>query len=180
MWIQNSTFIRGMSREQGGAMLVKNTNLNVRFSNFIQNYAKDGGAIALICSPSITCKYDVDSNEFNSNYATTKGGAIYYNKHRPQIFQNNVFKSGNYAPYGPELAGYPYSVIVKAYDNIPLASGQAYQGLIKVGIIDADVLYALVQLIKILKFLENIKFKLKMGQESFRQECSNFTLCQEA
>ncbi|CDW87610.1 UNKNOWN [Stylonychia lemnae] len=138
MWIQNSTFIRGMSREQGGAMLVKNTNFNVKFSNFIENYAKDGGALALICSPSITCIYDIDTNQFTSNYATTKGGAIYYNKHRPQKLSNNVFNIGNYAPYGPEMAGYPYSVIVQSYDNIPLASGQAYQGLIKIGIIDAD------------------------------------------
>ncbi|CDW77118.1 UNKNOWN [Stylonychia lemnae] len=51
MSIQNSTFIRGMSREQGGALLIQNTNFNIRFSNFIENYAKDGGAMALICSP---------------------------------------------------------------------------------------------------------------------------------
>ncbi|CDW73872.1 UNKNOWN [Stylonychia lemnae] len=128
--IKNSTFIRGMSKEQGGALLIKNTNLNVRLSNFIENYAKEGGAMALICSPY--------SNYFDSNYAATKGGGIYYNKHRPQIYKKNVFTGDNYAPYGSQMAGYPYSVIIQSYDKIDIASGQIYQGIIQIGIIDAD------------------------------------------
>lgn len=56
------------------------------------------------------CNYIISNSTFDSNIATIQGGAIMYNKYRPNFTIPNYFSPLNYAPYGSNLAGYPYSI----------------------------------------------------------------------
>ncbi|CDW76657.1 UNKNOWN [Stylonychia lemnae] len=117
--ITNSSFSRGLITENGGAILVVNSILSLINSNFTENQAKQGGALALQCSQQ-------------------RGGAIAYNKNRPVMIAGNYFDEFNQAKYGNDIAGYPFNVKVLSYTQYPLASGQQYSGTIKVAIVDAD------------------------------------------
>jgi hypothetical protein len=49
----------------------------------------------------------------------------------------NVFQE-NFAPYGPEMAGYPFGIKLISNDQYPLASGQKYLGSIIAEVVDFD------------------------------------------
>ncbi|CDW83870.1 UNKNOWN [Stylonychia lemnae] len=106
--IFNSVFSKGYSLISGGAININNANLRIQ------------------------------NNTFTGNVAFDKGGSIFYNKFRPQIYVNNTFDIQNYAPYGKDIAGYPFSIKIESYDTYQLASGQSYNGKIVVSIIDVD------------------------------------------
>jgi hypothetical protein len=57
------------------------------------------------------CYFSINSSSFDLNYASIKGGAIYYDKYKPAL-TNVTYGIYNYAPYGSNLAGYPYTVQV--------------------------------------------------------------------
>eukprot|EP00347_Sterkiella_histriomuscorum_P014612 403360218 len=148
--VRSSYFRQTRARQQGGTIYAINTNvnvtnrqqnifnfLNIKFSSFVDNAASNGGAIQFACSTSAKCQYQIENNYFARNFASIKGGAIYYNKFKPKVYRNNTFVS-NYAPYGPNIAGYPYGVRVISYDNYSLASGQDYTGTIQVQVIDPE------------------------------------------
>ncbi|CDW72378.1 UNKNOWN [Stylonychia lemnae] len=127
----NSIFNYGSSRVEGGAILSQNTNTTLINNKFENNQAKDGGAIAFQCSR-------LENNTFNKNIASLQGGAVYYNKHRPLKLDSNQFDTQNYAPYGSNIAGFPFSVKILSYDKLQVASGQRYEGKIVAAIVDYD------------------------------------------
>lgn len=69
------------------------------------------------------CNYKISNNSFEGNLALFKGGAISYDKYRPQSYNNNTFDIYNYARYGSQIAGYPFGVKVISYDKYVIASG---------------------------------------------------------
>eukprot|EP00347_Sterkiella_histriomuscorum_P020666 403336934 len=101
--MQQSQIQNCMSKDMGGVIFSKNSNITSRNCNFTDNQALFA------------------ENIFSANTGYAKGGVIQYNKQRP-ILQNNKFKN-NYAPYGSDIAGYPYSVKILSYDQIEIASG---------------------------------------------------------
>eukprot|EP00347_Sterkiella_histriomuscorum_P005452 403356564 len=85
-----------------------------------------------------TSKLTVKNSFFRQTRARQQGGTIYAINTNVNITnRNNTFVS-NYAPYGPNIAGYPYGVRVITYDNYSLASGQEYTGTIQVQVIDPE------------------------------------------
>jgi hypothetical protein len=55
------------------------------------------------------CIFRITESVFEGNQAYLQGGGISYNKYRPIKFFNNTFIK-NVAPYGPEMAGYPFGI----------------------------------------------------------------------
>eukprot|EP00347_Sterkiella_histriomuscorum_P020742 403336646 len=125
------------SHSQGGAILIENSNLNLIDSTFKYNSAYIGGSISLRSFNNQKQLYSILNNSFYGNTATQQGGCINYDTYKPIIYQNNSFLENNYAPYGNEIASYPTDFRVMYYDqDIEIASGQEYQGIIIVEMLD--------------------------------------------
>jgi predicted outer membrane repeat protein len=79
-------------------------------SEFTGNQAKKGGAVALKCSVinGQVCSNNLDSSVFNSNEASSSGGAIYYDSFRPSTTGSTF--SSNKAEYGPNFASFPIRI----------------------------------------------------------------------
>ncbi|CAG9312678.1 unnamed protein product [Blepharisma stoltei] len=113
----------------GGAIFANNINLNVSFSNFIENYAKSsraesllnivdgiGGAIKIDYEDYKASNYfNISGNRFSYNRATYRGGAISWDNSN-SILENNIFHN-NSAFYGDDFASYPTMIIYLNQSN---------------------------------------------------------------
>ncbi|CAI2368933.1 unnamed protein product [Moneuplotes crassus] len=97
----------------GGALVFHNTVMKIENSSFIGNTAISGGAISFQCSSTDRCKLQIINSSFCNNLAVSKGGAIYYD-YSPPLLSGVVF-SNNSAPYGDNLASYPYCIGFEGY-----------------------------------------------------------------
>jgi len=125
----------GFNSEIGGSIKAYETNLTVHSSYFSDNTATSGGAIAFLCSLNRHCLFEAGNNTFSSNSASLRGGAIYFNWLPPVISSQN-FYSNNTAPYGQDLASYPYDLVVTREDNEVAASGQPFKDSFRVALLD--------------------------------------------
>ena len=108
---------------------------------FINNSAVNGGAIAFECTSLILCDLHLNKSTFMSNYASSQGGAIYYNYNRPVI--TNCIFSNNTAEYGPNFAS--YAVKIRMINSTSasimidsMVSGMQYDQAVKLSLIDYD------------------------------------------
>jgi hypothetical protein len=85
------------------------------------------------------CEYILSNNSFDYLEAGIEGGAIYYDKFRPKQPIPNIFGPYINAPYGAIFGSYPYSIKLISYDREILGSGQNYNGLIKIKVIDPEL-----------------------------------------
>ncbi|CAI2372838.1 unnamed protein product [Moneuplotes crassus] len=92
----------------GGALTLYNSVINIESSSFINNSAISGGAISFQCPSAKRCKLQMMNSTFSNNSAVSKGGAIYYD-YNPPLLSGVVFNN-NSAPYGDNLASYPYCI----------------------------------------------------------------------
>lgn len=108
---------------------------------FLNNYGTNGGVMELYWGSSIAWVTTITNSFFANNIAGEKGGAIYYNNHRPLMV--NVTFIGNSAPYGNNIASFPIKIIGESeiLDNDTLsdvASGQTLSAQIKFKLADYD------------------------------------------
>ena len=91
----------GTSSSQGGAILVmgENAGLDLKGSDFINNTADLGGAVAV--SSGTTGTFAIDDCTFTENKANDEGGAIYgYTTDSPITVSNSEFTKNNGGSYG--------------------------------------------------------------------------------
>jgi hypothetical protein len=98
-------------------------------STFYNNSASSdsAGAVQLDCNDPAPCALAVTSNNFSSNSAVLKGGAVYWTKQQP-TFMNNSF-THNSAVYGPDIASFGVkltSLDFADHSNLAKVSGDAY------------------------------------------------------
>ena len=86
-----------------------NSDVIVDNCTFINNQAKNGGAIKIDCSYLIPCHNAILNSKFINNSALNEGGAIKYTSY-PPILSNNSFEN-NIGIYGPNIASYPVKVM---------------------------------------------------------------------
>ena len=96
------------SQTQGGAIRMVNSQISIQNTTFVNNTAINGGAISFECSDMLNWALTVSNINFTTNYAVSKGGAIYYNFARPNL--NQITYANNTAPYGPNIASYAVKV----------------------------------------------------------------------
>eukprot|EP00347_Sterkiella_histriomuscorum_P014067 403362285 len=107
--INQSNFQNLSSQTYGGVIFMYQGTLRVTNSTFENNIADIGGVFSLQCSYLQYCSYDIKNSQFHGNQANTQGAVVYYNKYRPLNIENNTFQN-NSAPYGNQVASYPFSV----------------------------------------------------------------------
>ncbi|CAI2364782.1 unnamed protein product [Moneuplotes crassus] len=127
--------------EQGGAMNILRSNMILSDSEFVKNTAKSGAAIAIDCEINSKCENILKNIVFSSNIAKIQGAGIYYNMHRP-IMSEIVF-TNNSAPYGSNIASFPYNIIFSKIQHNKVTIDSAGSGIIfdesyEVKIIDYD------------------------------------------
>ncbi|CAI2378198.1 unnamed protein product [Moneuplotes crassus] len=142
--INNSTLESngGTSKVNGGGIHIVNSDVTLSNNTFMNNTASDGGAISFTCSLMTLCNLNIPDSKFESNNATRKGGAIYYNYKRPTLGQSIEYSS-NSAQYGQNIASYAVKIIfnetssnqMKIYN---LGPGIAYDGTLRFAIKDYD------------------------------------------
>ena len=93
---------------KGGALNFINCEINIQNSTFIGNKAEQGGAISFEWTSINLCNLSLSNSTLIGNTGIKEGGAIYYN-YRPPTIQNVHFDN-NSAPYGNNLASYPYRI----------------------------------------------------------------------
>ena len=125
----------------GSGIHVQNSNITLVNSEFLNNSASYGGAIALLWDTNTFWQYEIADTVFDNNNASNRGGSIYYNLYRP-IMQNLTF-TNNYASYGPNIASYAIKIkLNNSYsDDIILenvGSGVLYDQTLDFILIDAD------------------------------------------
>ncbi|CAI2377304.1 unnamed protein product [Moneuplotes crassus] len=104
----------------GGGVLVHNSNATLLNTTFTQNKAVSGAAVASLCSDATNCGVEILNSVFQSNSATERGGAIYYNYKPPSVDKETVFIN-NTAQYGNDFASYPVMIGLSdsnSFDNI--------------------------------------------------------------
>ncbi|CAI2374797.1 unnamed protein product [Moneuplotes crassus] len=106
------------STQNGGAIKISNSKVTINSSLFINNTAISGGVISFHCTSQEKCSFSVANSTFIGNTALEKGGAIYYD-YQPPVNKDIVYIN-NTAPYGNNLASYPYciSLIGKPCDSV--------------------------------------------------------------
>ena len=111
--ISQSEFINngGDAITFGGAILVKDSNVSITDSIFLNNSAQEGGAISFLWSGSNQWSLNIIDVNFNENSASVSGGAIKYDSLRPHM-DNNSFIN-NSAVYGPNIGSYPVRIKIK-------------------------------------------------------------------
>ena len=82
-------------------------------SEFVNNEAKNGGAIHFECST--FCSYQLENVTCSGNTAVEKGGCFHYADYRPEL--TNITYSMNEAPYGPNIASYGSGFILEGIGN---------------------------------------------------------------
>ena len=125
----------------GNALNLYSSNVTLQSSTFINNYNDKGGAVYIEWSYINPCDVFILNNHFENNTASDRGGAIYYNLHRPTM-SNNTFIN-KHAPYGNDVASYPVSIVEEFTNstNIILEgvpSGLIYEGTINLKLVDYD------------------------------------------
>eukprot|EP00347_Sterkiella_histriomuscorum_P015814 403355584 len=150
------------AKSQGGAIYLDRSNIILQNSQFNDCQSIVGGAISLSCTGLETCNYEIDGNTFQNNQATTKGGAIFYNRYQPIGYLQNSF-TNNYAQYGNNIASYPYDIKLILMSNETTVSGQQYRGQIIVEVIDGTN-HAKVH--NGLAVFENLIFMAKPGSQN--------------
>lgn len=93
-----------LEKGDGGAMLIRGSNITIRNCLFINNVAPNGGAILASESPSNPfCKPLIENCTFWGNSADSQGGALYCgNNSHPELI--NCILWGNSATEGQEIA----------------------------------------------------------------------------
>ena len=116
--VKNSLFYDNGGKDilTGGALKIIDSVAVVENSTFYKNLAHSGGAIYFTCSSMALWGLSINNTIFNSNSATEKGGAIYYDYARPNFGSLVVFNN-NSAIYGPNIASYAVK-ITYAEDSI--------------------------------------------------------------
>jgi len=84
----------------------------------------------------VSCEFQLDRNKFERNTATQKGGGYFYNKFRPTTNSDSFVD--NDAPYGPDMASYPFDIEAIRLDSEKAASGHLFPGAIEVRVVDVD------------------------------------------
>ncbi|CAI2371351.1 unnamed protein product [Moneuplotes crassus] len=140
---------------KGGALYSQYSNLTITSSIFSNNVGLNGPAIKILCSSSNPCNSSIENNIFQSNTATSKGGAIYYNFNRPQMI-NNTFIN-NSAAYGVNVGSYPISIVLNSTkkDSLILndvGSGIEYTNDLTFALIDQDGQTTILDDLSTLKF----------------------------
>ena len=125
----------------GGAIQSSDSNTIINNSSFSKCHAKQGGWLALNCSLSSICRYEISNSKFSDNVADIKGGAIYYDLYRPVLFGDLFFN--NTAKYGKNIASYSIKIILKGLDTDQIilqevVSGQIYTPSLEFQLIDHD------------------------------------------
>jgi hypothetical protein len=85
-----------------------------------KNKALIAAGIGYYCDLDRVCRMDIMDSHFSQNEAVIKGGVIDYNLFKPFI-TNTVFE-GNSAPYGADLAGFPYQLRGLDVDSVAPAA----------------------------------------------------------
>ena len=108
--ITDSSFISngGSSISHGGAIYLRNSDVNIYNTTFQSNKALSGGAISFKCSSLDLWNLNVQNCTFRDNIGLEQGGAIYYNYLNPTL-RDNLF-TNNTASYGENFASYPVKV----------------------------------------------------------------------
>ena len=130
-----------LSKLFGGGLRLARTNSTVSKTSFIDNKAEVGAGISIECNFSSQWSNSLINNTFKSNYATLKGGGIYYNLNRPSMAQWNF--NNNTAHYGSDIASYPVKVVRKGTSTNKIfldevASGLEYDNNFQLDLIDYD------------------------------------------
>jgi len=89
--------------------------VSITDSKFYNNSASVGGSLSLECSLGLACDIELSNNEFINNTASGKGGAVYFNMKPPLRSSPSLFLN-NKAPYGNNIASYPFDIIVERED----------------------------------------------------------------
>ena len=90
---------------------------------------------------SIRCVTILQNVTFQNNYASVKGGAIYYDLYRPVM--TNVRFINNTSPSGPNISSYPVKVVLtgtnSSFINLTnVASGQTQDVNLIFNVVDYD------------------------------------------
>ena len=84
------------------------------------------------------CAYETLNSSFEGNDATNLGGAIFFSEFQPTGWETNTFID-NYAPYGSDIASYPFTIrLIQITQNIS-TSGDVFPGIIQVEVLDTQL-----------------------------------------
>ena len=144
-WVQvisNSVFDSngGSKQKYGGALNIIDSKVVISNSTFSRNTAESGGAINYQWSSFEVWSLAISKSNFDSNTATSQGGAIYYNYNRPNM--QNITFINNRASYGNNIASYAVKIRFEGrpYDHVELnnvTSGSIYPQF-KLSLFDFD------------------------------------------
>jgi hypothetical protein len=127
--------------KSGGAILIKDSSVNIDNTIFDNNYAQQGAAISIEWTEYDLWNNSISSSTFQNNEAVYQGGSIYYDFKRPVLSEN--IHHLNTAKYGENIASYPIRIALKdnPFKNITfsdISSGQEYNGSIELALFDFD------------------------------------------
>ena len=141
--IQNSHIYRcgNSNLPFGGAINIKNSDMDMMNITLEYNTAQTGGAIHIDCDSYEICRNVITNSTLSNNIALKQGGAINYNFRRPKL--SNMIYRNNMAVYGPDIASYPVRIVNSDMVDESMilrnvASGIAYHETIKMSLIDYD------------------------------------------
>ncbi|CAI2375821.1 unnamed protein product [Moneuplotes crassus] len=140
--MKNSIFMKnGGTSTAYGPIENYSSKIAIQNTTFSQNKARSGAGIAILCKKSTHCSTSLTDIIFDSNEATQKGGAIYYDVYRP--IMTNITFNQNKAVYGENIASYPIKVVLseELSDKIHLdevASGQIIERVLNMSLVDID------------------------------------------
>ena len=134
----NECSFSGMRSDIGGAILMRNSHMEVASSRFVNNSATTGGAIYFGCLTSETGSLTFQEENTFVNNTAVNGGYLYYDLFEP-IYQGTITEQDNSADHGDQVAAYPASLNIPASNFFSeLASGQTIRTPLNVLIIYAN------------------------------------------
>lgn len=89
--------------------MIDNSNATVQSCTFEQNIARKGGAIMFSTATASSSHTEILDSNFINNSATEQGAGVSYD-FIPPVIQSQTNQE-NSAPYGPDLASYPFKLI---------------------------------------------------------------------
>ena len=120
-----------MKGDQGGAIKVVDSQLEIRDSKFEKNEANNGAALYLDSSPA-----NISKCLFQHNSAHFAGGAIMYYKDRPRL-EDNEFQS-NVALYGMNIGSYGVDLREIVFTEIKAGTGIMWEGQVRIQLVDGE------------------------------------------
>jgi len=109
----NSTFVN-CSSQLGGALLLKNVDVQIEQATFLRNRASvNGGAIAFDCCTDCglesytKCQYSFKNSTCEENTANDAGGCFYTYLYPVEDYQTITYLE-NYASYGPDFGAFAF------------------------------------------------------------------------